>query len=37
MKKPFSATTLKLIACITMLADHIGYAFMSTNTCSGMR
>lgn len=27
MKKPFSATTLKLIACITMLTDHIAYVF----------
>ena len=32
MKKPLSATTLKLIACITMLADHIGYALVPFGT-----
>ena len=30
MKKPFSATTLKLIACITMLLDHVGFALIHT-------
>ena len=26
MKKPFSAVALKMIACITMFSDHMGYA-----------
>lgn len=32
MKKPLSATTLKLIACFTMLADHVAYAFILPGT-----
>ena len=28
MKKPISQTGLKLIACVTMLLDHLGYAFI---------
>lgn len=29
MKKPLSHTTLKLIACFTMLLDHVAYSFLS--------
>ena len=32
MKKPLSATALKLIACITMLADHLAYSFLLPGT-----
>lgn len=28
MKRPLSQTSLKLMACITMLLDHLGYAFI---------
>ena len=32
MKKPLTSTTLKLIACLTMLADHVGYAFLPSGS-----
>lgn len=32
MKKPLTSTLLKLIACLTMLADHVGYAFLPSDS-----